>query len=82
VGLFCDTASVIITDTWLAGMGSYLLDIWYCKQTLHGLDAVMKFIQLNTVFLCSTFCKVCIMEEYSQKFCKKYPLSVVPCAEV
>jgi hypothetical protein len=60
-------------------MGSYLLDILYYKQTLHGLSALMKFMQLNTVFLCSTFCKVCIMEEYSQKCCKKYPLSAVPC---
>jgi hypothetical protein len=38
----------ITSDAWVAGMGSWLLHISYYKQTLHGLSALMKFIQLNT----------------------------------
>ena len=65
----------ITTDNWVAGMGSWLLHISYYKQTLHGFNALMKFIQLNTALLAP----YASLKNTVKSFVKKCPLSAVPC---
>ena len=71
-------ACVITTDNWVAGMGSWLLDISYYKQTSHVLNALMKFIHLNTAL----FAKYASLKNTVKSFVKKYPLSAVSCKSV
>jgi hypothetical protein len=65
----------ITTDNWVAGMGSWLLHTSYYKQTLHGLIAIMKFIQLNTAL----FATYASLKNIVKSSVKKYPLLAVPC---
>ena len=63
-------ACVRTTDNWVAGMGSWLLDISYHKQASHGLSALMRFIQLNTAL----FAKYASLKNMVKSFIKKISL--------